>query len=167
MLRLGRSAVGTAAVLVLGCASAGGVVWHDGVTVYDGERAAPDDRWAGGSFADVPVLVVREDGNGTGVTTDRMRTIREAMYNAGTPRLLEIVEEGQARGDTLASILWQRGRNDMSPFEGWVAATPQRTAIEAGGNAILLTHEAFAGGFRGFGGVILRCPDGPSGPVCT
>lgn len=154
-------------IFMAGCAGGGGTAWHPGVTVYDGDRAPTDEQWTGGGFVDVLVLVVRKDANGRGVSTDHTQTARDAMHNAGLGRRFEIVAEGQAHGDTLASVLWERGPLDLSPFTGWSAPALQKTAVEAGGNAVLLTDEEYSGAFRGFAGVILRCPDSPSGPACT
>ena len=104
-----------------------------------------------------------------------------------------MVREGELRGDTLGEVLWaanrgtdrecvsytfipgdsirpastQCDREMISAREMWNPTPLQRTVLEAGGNAVLLVREDYAGTFRGLRGLVLRCRDAQPVPDCS
>jgi len=182
-----------AALVVAGlvaCASAGGREVYQGVRFYASEGAPVFDRWSGG-FSDIPVFVVTGDG---GITGMRALAVRDALMDkvSGRQELFGIVRHGDVRGDTLGEILWAPNRatdrecvsytfvpgdsirpmttvcdrETVSARETWNPTPLQRTVLEAGGNAVLLTVEDYAGTFRGLRGFVLRCGEGQP-PDCS
>jgi len=183
--------LGAALALSAGCASSGREL-AGGIRFYARPEIEPERT--GGSWQDVPILVIMAGSGGEGVQGPRALAVRDALWGQLPSRrgLWRVVLPGEVAGDTLGEVLWlpetamsrectgyeitpadgvrpertRCTRVETSSREAWRTQALQQGALDVGGNAILLFREEYAGTFRGLRGYVLRCREGASGADC-
>lgn len=180
--------------LALACGSAGREI-RSGITFFAADTAGPPSGGWEGSWMDVPLYVSRNPDDPRWIRGERLIRLELAMRRYLPPdrarvgelhgweepghdtvgalrirpdvrhdrrcALAEIIPGDSVRPAQRGCRRWERERSEfVSP------PALQRTAVEVGGNAVLLVSEDPGGQVGAVGGYVLRCPLVRGTPSC-